>query len=169
MMVKLKQWLIFFFFSWLRGGEEYFKEAWLATKTWIIKRVLSQAIVPHVKFTWNFYVILVWRALARISREIFHMNFMWKGFPVKTVWKSCELSHEFYVKLLHVNSLHTNPRDFRMKPHVKIIWNSFHVRHNWLCCALKNIKLCRMVNLKRYPYYLDVHPVFKYNNVRISW
>lgn len=124
MMVKLKQWLIFFFFSWLRGGEEYFKEAWLATKTWIIKRVLSQAIVPHVKFTWNFCVILVWRALARISREIFHMNFMWKGFPVKTVWKSCELSHEFYVKLLYVNSLHTNSTWFSdetsRKNHMKL-------------------------------------------------
>lgn len=79
----------------------------------------------------------------------FHMNFTW-----------------IYFTWIHFTRI---PRDFRMKPHVKIIWNSFHVRHNWLCCALKNIKLCRMVNLKRYPYYLDVHPVFKYNNVRISW
>lgn len=100
------QWLFFsIFFSWLRGGERYFKWAGLATKTWIINRVLSQAIVPHVKLL-NF----VWRALARISREIFTWISRERDFPLNLcenhvsfhmnfTWISDETSRKNHMKL----------------------------------------------------------------------
>lgn len=61
----------------------------------------------HVKYS---HEIRVKNALSRVSSKNDNMNFTWKGFYVNIVWKSCELSHEFQVKLASV----------------KLTWKFFH-------------------------------------------
>lgn len=85
---------------------------------WSKIHILKKNNQGCLRIVWNF----TWN-----SHELIHMNFTWKGFHVKIVWKSCEFSHEFHVKMFHVKFTWNNSRDF----HFTRISRGFHVNFTW--------------------------------------
>lgn len=104
-MVKLKHAMtfLFYFFLLTSGWGEIFQMGWTCNKDLNYKSCSLTGNCAS-RETFEFRV----KSTRTNFTGNFHMNFTWKGFPVKLVWKSCELSHEFHVKLFHLNSLHTN-------------------------------------------------------------
>lgn len=97
----------------------------------------------YVNLMWNAREISMWNSCEKSthtnSPEIFHIIFAWKRFYFKTVWKSGELSYEFYLKFTWTFSPEFNftriTRVFFMKLHTKsreTLLRKVHVRHNWL-------------------------------------